>query len=73
MAGRKRGQPLLPSIPKRPRLQTWSITAKPCLRKHRGFFQPLAEPLVRNLRLIKDEDELRLMKQAARLGRRPVP
>jgi Xaa-Pro aminopeptidase len=34
----------------------------------RGFFQPLAEPLVRNLRLIKDEDELRLMKQAARLG-----
>ncbi|MGB8536440.1 MAG: aminopeptidase P family protein [Acidobacteriaceae bacterium] len=34
----------------------------------RGFFQPLADPLVRNLRLIKDEDELRLMKQAARLG-----
>jgi Xaa-Pro aminopeptidase len=34
----------------------------------RGFFQPLTEPLVRNLRLIKDEDELRLMKQAARLG-----
>ena len=34
----------------------------------RGFFQPLAAPLVRNLRLIKDEDELRLMKQAARLG-----
>ena len=34
----------------------------------RGFFQPLAEPLVRNLRLIKDQDELGLMKQAARLG-----
>ena len=61
-------QPLLPSIPKRPRLQTWTITAKPCLPEERGFFRPLAEPLVRNLRLIKDEDELRLMKQAARLG-----
>jgi Xaa-Pro aminopeptidase len=35
---------------------------------HRGFFQPLAEPLVRNLRLIKDSEELRLMKQAAHLG-----
>ncbi|HET6215982.1 MAG TPA: Xaa-Pro peptidase family protein [Acidobacteriaceae bacterium] len=34
----------------------------------RGFFEPLAEPLVRNLRLIKDQDELGLMKQAARLG-----
>jgi Xaa-Pro aminopeptidase len=34
----------------------------------RGFFQPITEPLVRNLRLIKDEDELRLMKQAARCG-----
>jgi Xaa-Pro aminopeptidase len=34
----------------------------------RGFFQPLAEPLVRNLRLIKDQDELGLMKHAARLG-----
>jgi Xaa-Pro aminopeptidase len=34
----------------------------------RGFFQPLGEPLVRNLRLIKDEDELRLMKKAAHLG-----
>jgi Xaa-Pro aminopeptidase len=36
--------------------------------RHRGFFRPLGEPLVRNLRLIKDEDELRLIKQAARLG-----
>jgi Xaa-Pro aminopeptidase len=35
---------------------------------HRGFFQPLAGPLVRNLRLIKDSEELRLMKQAAHLG-----
>ncbi len=35
---------------------------------NRGFFRPLAEPLVRNLRLIKDQDELGLMKQAARLG-----
>jgi Xaa-Pro aminopeptidase len=35
---------------------------------HRGFFQPLADPLVSSMRLIKDEEELRLMKQAARLG-----
>ena len=35
---------------------------------HRGFFRPLAQPLVRDLRLIKDQDELRLMKQAAHLG-----
>jgi Xaa-Pro aminopeptidase len=35
---------------------------------HRGFFQPLAEPLVRDLRLVKDEEELVLMKQAAQLG-----
>jgi Xaa-Pro aminopeptidase len=35
---------------------------------HRGFFQPLAAPLVPNLRLIKDEDEVLLMKQAAELG-----
>jgi Xaa-Pro aminopeptidase len=34
----------------------------------RGFFQPLAEPMLKNLRLVKDEDELRLMKEAARLG-----
>jgi len=33
----------------------------------RRLFQPLTEPLVRNLRLVKDEDELRLMKQAALL------
>jgi Xaa-Pro aminopeptidase len=34
----------------------------------RGFFQPLAEPIVRNLRLIKDQDELKLMRKAAHLG-----
>ncbi len=34
----------------------------------RGFFQPLPEPLVSNLRLIKDEDELQLMEKAAQLG-----
>jgi Xaa-Pro aminopeptidase len=35
---------------------------------HRGFFQPLPVPVVSDLRLVKDEDELRLMKQAAHLG-----
>ena len=35
---------------------------------HRGFFAPLDQPLVRNLRLIKDEQELKLMKRAALLG-----
>jgi Xaa-Pro aminopeptidase len=34
----------------------------------RGFFQPLKRPLIRDLRLIKDDEELRLMKRAARLG-----
>ena len=34
----------------------------------RGFFQPLTQPLVRDLRLVKDEDELRLIKHAAYLG-----
>src|SRR5271168_1985363 len=34
----------------------------------RGFFRPLDELLVANLRLIKDDDELLLMKQAAELG-----
>ncbi len=37
-------------------------------RGRRRFFQPLAEPLVRNLRLIKDEEELGLMEKAAQLG-----
>jgi Xaa-Pro aminopeptidase len=35
---------------------------------HRGFFHPIAEPLVANLRLVKDEDELLLMQKAAALG-----
>jgi Xaa-Pro aminopeptidase len=35
---------------------------------HRGFFQPLAEPLLSTVRLVKDDDELRLMKRAAHLG-----
>jgi Xaa-Pro aminopeptidase len=35
---------------------------------HRAFFQPLAAPLVSNLRLVKDEEELRLMKQSAQMG-----
>ena len=35
---------------------------------NRGFFQPLPVPLIANLRLVKDEDELRLMQQAAALG-----
>jgi Xaa-Pro aminopeptidase len=35
---------------------------------HRGFFQPLTESLVANLRLVKDEDELLLMQKAAALG-----
>ncbi len=35
---------------------------------HRGFFRPLTESLVPHLRLIKDQDELGLMKQAAHLG-----
>jgi Xaa-Pro aminopeptidase len=35
---------------------------------HRGFFRPLTESLVPQLRLVKDQEELRLMKQAAHLG-----
>jgi Xaa-Pro aminopeptidase len=35
---------------------------------HRGFFRPLAESLVPHLRQIKDQDEVRLMTQAAHLG-----
>jgi Xaa-Pro aminopeptidase len=38
---------------------------------HRGFFQPLAEPLAGTLRQVKDPDELLLMKRAARLGVSP--
>jgi Xaa-Pro aminopeptidase len=35
---------------------------------HRGLFQPLTEPLLTGLRLVKDEEELKLMTQAAHLG-----
>jgi Xaa-Pro aminopeptidase len=37
-------------------------------RGSRGFFKPLATPLILNMRLIKDQDELKLMEQAAHLG-----
>jgi Xaa-Pro aminopeptidase len=34
----------------------------------RRFFQPLTQPLIANLRLVKDEEELALMEKAAHLG-----
>jgi Xaa-Pro aminopeptidase len=34
----------------------------------RGFFHPLAEPVVPALRLVKDADEIKLMRKAAQLG-----
>jgi Xaa-Pro aminopeptidase len=37
-------------------------------RLRRGFLSALAAPLVENLRLVKDEDELALMREAALLG-----
>ena len=37
-------------------------------RLRRGFLSALAAPLVQNLRLVKDEDELALMREAALLG-----
>jgi len=37
-------------------------------RLRRGFFQELAAPLVEHLRMIKDEDELAVMSEAALLG-----
>jgi Xaa-Pro aminopeptidase len=36
--------------------------------KRRGFFSPLAAPMIEPLRLVKDEDELALMSEAALLG-----
>lgn len=36
----------------------------------RSFFQPLEEPLIAMLRMVKDADELKLMRKAARLGDR---
>jgi Xaa-Pro aminopeptidase len=35
---------------------------------HRAFFQPLVAPLVSKLRMVKDQDELVVMKKAAALG-----
>lgn len=37
-------------------------------RNKKRFFQPVAEPLVMNMRLIKDGDELLLMRHAAGIG-----
>ena len=37
-------------------------------KRRQNFFAPLETPLVANLRLQKDEDELRLMEKAAQLG-----
>jgi Xaa-Pro aminopeptidase len=37
-------------------------------RHRRSFFQPLEKPVPSNLRLVKDEDELRLMEKAALTG-----
>jgi len=36
--------------------------------KRRGFFQPLKKPVVSELRMVKDGDELLLMEKAALLG-----
>ena len=36
--------------------------------KRRGFFQPLKSPIVSELRMVKDADELLLMEKAALLG-----
>lgn len=37
-------------------------------RSRRGFLSALAAPLMQNLRMVKDEDELALMREAALLG-----
>lgn len=37
-------------------------------RGKKNFFRPLTEPVVMNLRLIKDEDEIHLMEAAAAMG-----
>ncbi len=36
--------------------------------QRRGFFKPLRKPLVSTLRMVKDAEELRLMREAAALG-----
>jgi Xaa-Pro aminopeptidase len=47
-------------------LQRWKTALPAKLR--RSFLVPIAAPLVEPLRLVKDEDELRTMKEAALLG-----
>lgn len=37
-------------------------------RIRKGFFQPLSEPLVEQLRMIKDSDEIEIMTEAAHFG-----
>ena len=37
-------------------------------KRRRNFFTPLQEPLIANLRMAKDDDELALMEKAAKLG-----
>jgi Xaa-Pro aminopeptidase len=39
-------------------------------KKRRGFFSPLERPLIAELRMVKDADELKLMAKAADLGNR---
>jgi Xaa-Pro aminopeptidase len=47
-------------------LQRWKAALPSKLR--RSFLTPIAAPLVEPLRLVKDEDELRIMSEAALLG-----
>src|SRR5438270_336194 len=47
-------------------LTRWKNALPANLRK--SFLTPLAAPLVEALRLVKDEDELRIMGEAARMG-----
>jgi Xaa-Pro aminopeptidase len=47
-------------------LQRWKAALPAKLR--RGFLTPIAAPLVEPLRLVKDEDELRIMREAALRG-----
>jgi len=39
-------------------------------KKRRGFFSPLESPLIAEMRMVKDADELKLMAKAADLGNR---
>src|SRR5215472_2759327 len=47
-------------------LHRWKKALPPKLR--RNFLSPIAAPLVEPLRLVKDEDELRIIREAALLG-----